>query len=114
MAACCVFLAQVAAYIRARDPDAVIVMPGMGGLDDYTLHTWFAGVIEGGGTDWFDVVNYHFYPTWMQYIPLRPRLTAFLEQHGIADKPVWLTETGSSADPTLVTIRWTPASDSGP
>ncbi len=27
-----VFLAQVAAYIRERDPDAVIVMPGLGGI----------------------------------------------------------------------------------
>jgi len=42
------FFAQVADFIRARDPDAVIVMPGMGGLSDYTLNTWLAGVIEGG------------------------------------------------------------------
>ncbi|MCD4685842.1 MAG: hypothetical protein K8S97_07890, partial [Anaerolineae bacterium] len=96
-----VFLAQVAAYIREHDPDAVIVMPGMGGLDDYTLHTWFAGVIEGGGTDWFDVVNYHFYSSWERFMPLRQRFTAFLDQHGLADRPVWLTETGCSAAPML-------------
>jgi DNA-binding beta-propeller fold protein YncE len=99
-----VFLAQVAAFIRERDPDAVIIMPGMGGLDDYTLNTWFAGVIEGGGTDWFDVVNYHYYPGWQVYGRRRQDLQAFLEEHDIAGKPVWLTETGSTASPTL-TIR---------
>ncbi|MFQ5342538.1 MAG: hypothetical protein ACE5F6_13420, partial [Anaerolineae bacterium] len=99
-----VFLAQVAAFIRERDPDAVIIMPGMGGLDDHTLNTWFAGVIEGGGTDWFDVVNYHYYPTWQAYSRRRQDLQTFLEDHGIADKPVWLTETGSTASPTL-TVR---------
>jgi hypothetical protein len=50
----------VADFIRARDPGAVIVMPGMGGLGDWVLNTWFGGVIEGGGSDWFDVINYHF------------------------------------------------------
>ncbi|MFQ5593507.1 MAG: hypothetical protein ACE5HA_05100 [Anaerolineae bacterium] len=99
-----VFLAQVAAFIRERDPDAVIIMSGMGGLDEYTLNAWFAGVIEGGGTDWFDVVNYHYYPGWQAYGRRRQDLQTFLEVHDIAGKPVWLTETGSTASPTL-TIR---------
>lgn len=96
-----VFLAQVAELIRANDPDAVILMPGMGGLDNYTLNTWFAGVVEGGGADWFDVVNYHFYSSWERLPFLHKDLDAFLAAHGIADKPVWLTETGATNDPTL-------------
>jgi len=96
-----VFLAQVAAYIRERDPDAVIVMPGIGGIDDYTLDVWFAGVIQGGGSDWFDVVNYHYYSPWFTYPIRRPTLQQFLVQHNIAHKPVWLTETGSTSSPTL-------------
>ena len=50
------FLAQAAALVRQLDPDAVIVLPGTAGISDYHLDTWFPGVIQGGGTDWFDVV----------------------------------------------------------
>ncbi len=95
------FYAQVAAFIRERDEDAVIVMPGLGGLHDYALEQWIPGVIEGGGTDWFDVVNYHHYGAWDEYLEEREALAALLQSYGIEDKPVWLTETGSTADPTL-------------
>ena len=95
------FLAQAAALIRANDPDAVIVLPGMAGLDDYTLDTWLPGVIAGGGKDWFDIVNYHYYSNWESFVMRRPRLAAAMKRLGIADKPVWQTETGSSSDPTL-------------
>lgn len=98
------FLAEAAAVVRANDPDAVIVLPGMAGLDDYSLETWLAGVVAGGGKDWFDVVNYHDYSGWESFALRRPRLTSALQRLGIADKPVWLTETGSSSDPTL-TLR---------
>lgn len=93
-----VFLAEAADYIRARDPDAVIVLPGMGGLDAYVTDTWLAGVVEGGGTGFFDIVNYHYYGPWDRYIAGRTRLSQALERLGIDDKPVWLTETGSSSD----------------
>ena len=96
-----VFLAQVAEIIRANDPDAVILMPGMGGLDDYPLNTWLAGVLEGGGADWFDVVNYHYYGPWYRFPFDRQRLDDFLAANGLTDKPVWLTETGATNDPTL-------------
>jgi len=99
-----VFLAQVAAIIRQHDPDAVIIMPGMGGLSDYAIDSWLAGVIAGGGSDWFDVVNYHYYSGWEAYTRRRALLTAFLDEHGLAEKPVWLTETGATSSPTL-TLR---------
>ncbi len=31
----------------------------------------------------------------------RQDLDAFMAAHGLSDKPIWLTETGSTADPTL-------------
>lgn len=95
------FLAQAAAIVRANDPDAVIVLPGLAGLDDYSLDTWLPGVIEGGGKDWFDIVNYHFYSNWESFVMRRPRLAAAMKRLGIADKPVWQTETGSTSDPSL-------------
>lgn len=98
------FLAEVAQIIRANDFDAVILMPGMGGLSDYTLNTWFAGVIEGGGAEWFDVVNYHYYSPWTGFERQRRGLQQFLLDHGLEDRPVWNTETGISSDPSL-TLR---------
>jgi hypothetical protein len=95
------FLAEVSALIRANDPDAVVVMPGMGGLDEYVLDTWFAGLIEGGGTNWFDVVNYHYYSSWKRLSLDRERLQSFLGVKGITGKPVWLSETGATADESL-------------
>lgn len=97
-----VFLAQVAEFIRERDEDAVIVMPGMGGLSSYTLDTWLAGVLAGGGSDWFDIVNYHHYGDWHGYSGQRDVLEAFLVIHELEEKPVWLTETGATASPTLM------------
>jgi len=98
-----VFLAEAAAFIRARDPDAVIVLPGMSAPDRQLLNTWLAGVLEGGGTDWFDVVNYHYYGSWQGYCRQRQEMQAFLDQRGIGDKPVWLTETGATEDSSLKT-----------
>lgn len=99
-----IFLAQAAAIIRQNDPDAVIVMPGLPGLDDYDVQTWFRGVLESGGKDWFDIVNYHYYGGWQPFTVLRPKFTAALKTYGLADRPVWCTETGTSANPAL-TIR---------
>lgn len=96
-----VFLAQVADYIRSKDADAVIVLPGMSGLEDYILDTWLEGVVEGGGTDFFDVVNYHYYGPYDRFENARSSLTEKLAELGISDKPVWLTETGISSDPSM-------------
>ncbi len=99
-----VFLAQAAALIRKNDPDAVIVLTGLPGLDEYGWGTWLPGVIETGGKDWFDIVNYHEYTGWERFTLMRPRFQAELKKLGLEQKPVWLTETGSSSNPKL-TLR---------
>jgi hypothetical protein len=99
-----IFLAQAATFIRERDPDAVIVLPGMSAPADYPLTVWLEGVVQGGGTDWFDVVNYHYYGNWQGYCRQREALQAFLDRRGLGEKPVWLTESGSTRD-TGLTIR---------
>ncbi len=98
------FLAQAAALIRTNDPDAVIVLPGVSAPDEYCAETWIRGVVEGGGKDWFDIVNYHYYSTWERYSLMREQFAASLKRMGLADKPVWLTETGVTSSTTL-TIR---------
>ncbi len=73
----------------------------MSAPDKQLLNTWLAGVLKGGGTDWFDVVNYHYYGPWEGYCRQRQEMQAFLNQNGLGGKPVWLTETGVTADPSL-------------
>lgn len=98
------FLAEAANFIRARDPDAVIVLPGLSAPADYPVTVWFAGVLQGGGSDWFDVVNYHYYGNWQGYCRQRAAFQTFLDRNGLADKPVWMTESGATRDPNL-TLR---------
>jgi len=95
------FFAEVSEIIRANDPDAVILMPGMGSIDDRVLDNWLNGVIAGGGTDWFDIVNYHYYGDWNKLGTQRDAFTARLKTLGLEDKPVWMTETGSTSSSTL-------------
>lgn len=95
------FLAQAAAVIRKHDSDAIILMPGMPSLSEYDLGTWLPGVVEGGGTEWFDIVNYHYYGGWESHAINRPKLTTALSALRIRGKRVWETETGSTSDPEL-------------
>ncbi len=93
------FVAEVAAVIRANDPDAVILMPGMAGLSPYVLDTWLPGFVKGAGPGAFDVVNYHFYGPWRAQTERRDQLAKRLSSLGLEQKPVWLSETGSSSEP---------------
>ena len=93
------FVAAVAAVIRAHDPDAIILMPGMAGLSPYVLDTWLPGFVRGAGVAAFDVVNYHFYGPWRAHLERRERLGTVLASLGLGQKPVWLSETGSSSEP---------------
>lgn len=106
------FFAEVAAYVRSRDADAVIVLPGMSTLNEYTLDTWFAGVISGGGTNAFDIIGYHAYQPWDKAIEARKELDSFVVANNLQDKPVWMTETGSTSDQKLKTRTNYPNSES--
>jgi len=94
------FLAEAAEIIRQYDPDAVIILPGMGGLSENSFE-WLEGVIEGGGTDWFDVINYHFYSSWKKYLKERQELDKILHEYNIDNKSVWNSETGSTSSLSL-------------
>lgn len=92
------FFKDASDYIRAHDSDAVILMPGMSGISDYILNTWFAGFLSTAGASSFDIINYHEYGPWMAMTPHRKTLQTFMDAHGLSSKPVWLTETGSTFD----------------
>jgi len=95
------FVAEVATLIRAHDPDAQILMPGMGELSDYVLDEWLPGFVQGAGVEGFDVVNYHLFGPWKDGDTRRKRLTQVLKKLGVGDKPVWLTEAGTSSVPAF-------------
>ncbi len=98
------FLAAVAAIIRTEDSDAVIVMPGMSAINEYTMNTWLPGIIDGAGKEAFDVVNYHDYGSWDGMQSRIDLLKKTMKTLGIISSPIWLTETGSTASSTL-TVR---------
>lgn len=95
------WLASVAEVIKAHDPDALILLPGLISITDDNTDDWLTGVVTGGGTDWFDIVDYHYYNRWQAYEPARAALQETLVTLEIDDKPVWLTETGATSDSTL-------------
>ncbi len=95
------FFAATANIVREEDPDAILVMPGMSAAQDYQLNTWLPGFVAGAGTDAFDIVNYHDYGSWSDMEGRLSALKASMQTLGIANKPIWLSETGSSADTTL-------------
>lgn len=94
------WLKAVAEVIRAHDDDAVIVLPGLISITEDNVDDWLPGVIESAGTEWFDVVNYHYYGRWQAFTRAHDALYSLSQELGIADKPFWQTETGTSSDPT--------------
>lgn len=95
-----VWLKSVAEVIRAHDADAVIVLAGLISITEDNVDDWLGPVIDSVGSDWFDIVNYHHYSSWLHYTNDRAALQSFIDAHGLGDKPVWLTETGTSSDVT--------------
>ncbi len=95
------WLAAVSAVIKEHDPEAKVVLPGLINITTDNTDDWLTGVIAGGGTEWFDIVGYHYYNRWQAFEEARSALQTTLVNLGIADKPVWLTETGATSDVTL-------------
>lgn len=91
------FLAATAAYIRAQDPDAIIVLPAVIAANAST-DDWLQRVVARTGSDWFDVVTYHSYAEWQVARADRPHLGVEMSALDLDDKLVQLTETGSSSD----------------
>lgn len=91
--------------IKYADPDSVVVM---GGLANDTSHSlppadFLESLYEGGGRSYFDAAARHPYTTTAEGSPaLRSRLTevrGVMAKNGDADKPLWITEFGSTALP---------------
>ncbi len=86
------------AYQTAKevDPDCLV----MGGIGAGPDTDWLSKLIEKGGMQWMDLLNYHAYPHkgWSEsYEPALQKRWEELKERGEA-KPIWFTEFGLYAD----------------
>jgi len=87
---------EAAQVIRNLDPDALVVSPSAAAANGIA---WLAEFLKKGGGRYVDVVAFHFYvdPHALppeEMLPLIQRVRQILADNGMADKPVWNTETG--------------------
>ena len=93
---------QKSAYriIKQEDPAALFVSPSVVGESDQQLG-WFDKYLGLGAGNYADVIGYH------MYVPRKPpeeiaglvqKLRRIMVRHGIADKPLWNTESGYRMD----------------
>ena len=87
---------EASEIIRALDPEAVLVSPAA--TADYGIR-WLEDFLKKGGGKYVDVIGYHFYvnphtrlPEEM--VPLVQLVRQILAENGVAEKPLWNTETG--------------------
>lgn len=89
-------------WIKEEDPTAMVLMSGMAGtragVFDRRLETLDQLLTQGMGA-YFDIANYHDYDDPAGMAERYDRFATLLTKHGL-DKPIWLTETGSSSEAT--------------
>ena len=102
-------LAAVYQPIKAVDPDALVVLGGLA-YDRFTseggpfVEDFLDGVLENNGGDYFDVMNFHYFPVFTRWTPYGPGiigkasyLRGKLAEYNV-DKPLICTETGLWSD----------------
>jgi Glycosyl hydrolases family 39 len=86
---------ETSQIIRNVDPKALVISPSATAA--YGV-PWLAEFLKKGGGQYVDVIAFHFYvdphlaPEEM--LPIIQRVRQVLAENGLADKPVWNTETG--------------------
>ncbi len=89
-------------WIKEEDPTAQVLMSGMAGtragVFDRRLEI-LDGLLAQGMGAYFDIANYHDYDDPAGMAERYDRFAAVLAKHGL-DKPIWVTETGSSSEAT--------------
>ena len=80
--------------IKQANPSAVVLT---GGMTDWTEFP--RGIYEGGGREYFDVMNIHAYgiPLEWGFVERGAAARAIMNEHGDATKPLWNTEFGLDA-----------------
>jgi hypothetical protein len=80
--------------IKAANPRAIVLTGGMTDTDEFPQ-----GIYEGGGGDFFDIMNIHTYgvPVVWAFVDRGMRVREIMEAHGDARKALWNTEFGIDA-----------------
>ena len=77
--------------IKQVDPEAIVLMGGMAGMNKEFMDFW--DKIMGEAKNYFDIANIHSINTNEEREDLYlTKFKEFLRSHGIEDKPIWITE----------------------
>ena len=81
--------------IKAADPDATVIL---GGLIFYDQREWFPTLLKQaqGQPAYFDVFSFHHYLSIYRSEHLLKQTRTILDEHGLANVPIWVTESGVS------------------
>jgi hypothetical protein len=87
---------EASQIIRSADPQAMVVSPSA--TADYGI-PWLGEFLKKGGGQYVDVIGFHFYvnPHTLlpeDMLPVIQHVHEVLADNGLANKPVWNTETG--------------------
>jgi hypothetical protein len=87
---------EASLIIRSVDPQAIVVSPSA--TADYGI-PWLAEFLKKGGGQYVDVIGFHFYvnPHTLlpeDMLPVIQHVHQVLADNGLANKPLWNTETG--------------------
>jgi len=87
-------LKTVTPAIREANPQAFVLTGGMTNWDEFPR-----GIYEGGGREYFDIMNLHTYgvPIVWSFLARGLWLRSVMQTYGDADKPLWDTEFGIDA-----------------
>jgi hypothetical protein len=84
---------EASQIIHAVDPNAIVVSPSA--TADFGI-PWFEEFLKKGGGQFVDVIGYHLYVAKLpeELVPLIQRVRQVISENGLADKPLWNTESG--------------------
>ena len=87
---------EASQIIRSVDSNAIVVSPAA--TADYGI-PWVAEFVKKGGGQYVDVIGFHFYvnPHTLppeDMVPVIQRVRQVMADNGLANKPLWNTETG--------------------
>ena len=94
------FMKYVYNWIKAVDPNAQVLLPGMLGTYGYPFSNttnWLNDFLSKGGGEYFDIMNYHDYNSWWTLPTHFDSIKAILNKYGYANKPIWISETSISS-----------------
>lgn len=81
--------------LKAIDPGIIVVSPSVTG--DGRNPEWLDAYLAKGGGQYADVIGYHFYvpkSTPEAMLPVIKHVKQIMQKRGVANKPLWNTETG--------------------